>query len=290
MTITSARREPDVTSSRKWTVATLFGIALWIGAIAVAGSRYSTPSDSSAMTATAVAGGAIFFGCLFMAAGIGIARSKRRGVPELFERLALTPVPRGALRELGRRARLIGYTYVGLGAIITGLMLGVVAIGDTERARPLILAMMALLGVWLVVMVVALRHIATMSSAAFAPLGLVMTGLPQIHVSVIAHRTWLSGAVTYGGTRHGRTVTIMQNAKGAATLIAVGGISGATPSTPIAMAQLTGEPVTSWRGVEVGVEDGALLVLRTGGAAGGWMLHDLLLAEAVADELQPVRV
>ncbi len=264
---------------------TLLGIAVWITAIAIAGSRYSTPSDSSAMTATAAVGGAIFFGCMFVAAGIGIARSKHRRASELFDRLALSPVPRGALRALGRRARLIGYTYVVLGAILTGLMLGVIAIGDADRARPLVVASMGVLGVWLAVMVVALKQVVAMSSEAFAPLGLTMTGLPRIHVSAIAHRTWLSGAVTYGGTRRGRGVTILQNAKGAATLITVGGLAGSVPATPAAMAQLTGEPVTSWRSVEVGVEDGTLLVLRTGGAAGSWMLHDLLLAELVVDSL-----
>jgi hypothetical protein len=268
-----------------WTIAVLIGLALWVTAIVVTGTR-ADPSDADATKPAIVGGGAVFFLGVFSAAAIGIARSTRREPEALFDRLALTTVPKGAIRAMGRRSRLIGYGYVVFGALITGLGLAVVAVGDAERARPLFLAMMIVLGLWLVLMVVALWQAVTMSGEVFAPLGLALTGLPSVHVSVIAERTWLTGAVSYAGVRHGRSVSITQNVKGAATLLGLERWSdrpGSIPSTPGQMAALTGKPVRCWRHVEVAVEQGVLLVVRTGNAAGGWMLHDLLLAEAIAD-------
>jgi hypothetical protein len=263
-------------------ISALVGLGLWIGAIVIVGARYSTPADSSPTTTAAVIGGAVFFGCLFVAVGVNTARSKHGATPELYERLALTPVPRDALRAMGRRARMIGYGYASFGAIVTALMLAAIAVGDTERARPIMMAMMVAIGLWLVLMVFTLRQVATMSAVAFAPLGLVLTGLPRIHTSFIADRSWTSGAVTYAGTRHGRPVTILQNAKGAATLVGVDRTPDVLPSTPSDFAALTGETITSWRHVEVACESGTVAVLRTGRAPSKWMLHDLLLAEILA--------
>ncbi|BCB73728.1 hypothetical protein Pflav_001380 [Phytohabitans flavus] len=100
------------------------------------------------------------------------------------------------------------------------------------------------------------------------------------------------GAVTYRGVRHGRAVHIVQEPKLAATLVGEppsGAPVVANPIGPAEMAALTGEPAKSWRRVSVLLGDGFAAVRRDGNAAGKWMFHDLLLAEALLPPLTPSR-
>ena len=49
------------------------------------------------------------------------------------------------------------------------------------------------------------------------------------------------------------------------------------------MARLTGEPPSAWKGATLVAGLDGVTVTRTGNGAGRWCLHDLLLAETVAD-------
>ncbi|MDQ7904378.1 hypothetical protein RB614_43655 [Phytohabitans sp. ZYX-F-186] len=93
------------------------------------------------------------------------------------------------------------------------------------------------------------------------------------------------GAVVYRGVRHGRAVHIVQEPKRAATLVGEppsgGAPVGPSPMGPAELSALTGEPPRSWRRVTVLRGDGFAAVRRDGNAAGKWMFHDLLLAEAL---------
>ncbi len=268
--------------SWKWTAFTIVGLALWIGGTVVAGARSDTPTDGTATRHAFVIGGAIFFGLMFAGAAWSIRNSKRRTGSRLYDRLAIDPMAGDTLRKATGGLYRIGYVYVAFGALVTGLGLAAIGVDDEQRTRQLMMVMVALVVVWAVFAVFALRRAFTAGDSVMTPLGLRLTGTPSFHYSAISDHSWMTGAMSYAGTRHGRNVSITQHPKHAATVVA--GVVGDVrpPTTPAQMTKLTGEPIGMWRGVSVDVEDGAVIVQRSRNGAGGWFLHDLLLAERVA--------
>jgi hypothetical protein len=267
--------------SKWWTVFTLVGLAGWIGAVIAVGATQSTPQDDEAVTTTFVIGGAVFFSLLFGSAIVVMRRTQHRARADLFHRLAVVPVAPDELKRATAPMARIAYVYVGFGAAVTAAGLTAVAVG-AELQMPILTAMMAVVLVWLVYAGYALAKSTGTAACVVRPLGLELTGIPSHHTSLLGGMSWMSGATSYAGNRHGRTVSISQTSHGSATIVAGDVGDGPTPRTPVEMAQLTGEGVWQWRGVTVTRGDDAVVVTRRRSGAGAWFLHDLLLAEAVA--------
>jgi hypothetical protein len=258
----------------------IVGLAGWIGAtIAVAARQDPGQADDAARTAFVI-GGAVFFGVMFGAAAFQMRRIQRRTTSGLYERLALRPLAPGTLRRATKGLFSIGYVYVLFGVVVTAI--GLIAIGVGDDTGKIIRFVIPILGVWTVYAVYATRKAFRAGDDIMSPLGLQLTGIPEYRYSIITDRGWLTGAMTYAGRRHGREVSITQTPKQAVTVVEGDVGRRKPPTTPKQMADLTGESIQQWRKVEVAVEDGAVIVVRRRNGAGGWFLHDLLLAEAVA--------
>lgn len=267
--------------SRGWTAFAVLGLAGWIGVVIAVGVTHGSSNDGTAVTTAFVSGGAVFFSLMFGGAIVHMRRLQRRSRHQLYERLAVTPMEPGSLRRATRPMYRIGYVYVAFGAVVTALGLAAVAVGS-DAEHWLLIVMVALVVVWLGYAACALSRAVAATASVVAPLGLELTGLPQHHVSLLGDMRWTTGATTYAGTRHGRAVSITHTPKDAATVVA-GRVGGAdVPRDAAAMAALTGEHALQWRGVTVRREPDAVIVTRHRSGAGGWFLHDLLLAEAVA--------
>lgn len=266
-------------ASRWWLAGCLAGIALWIGVTVFVAARYTEPGKSRPATLAFAIGGAVFFGVLFAVAGVQMRRSQLRARTDLYQRLALTPVSTATIRRAARGTSRIGYTYLGFGAVVTGLGLAAIAAADSRWSEWLFRVMLALVVLWLVYMVFALRRVYSASDELFAPLGLRLVETPSYVVGWFGEGGQLRGALTYAGTRHGREVSITHEPKLAVTVARGPVAAGGAPGTPARMAALTGESVRCWRGVTVERTDGQVAVVRRGNGAGGWFLHDLLLVE-----------
>jgi hypothetical protein len=229
-----------------------------------------------------VVGGAVFFSLMFGAAAWQMRRTHRQSRASLFDRLAGRPVVPGEVERATRPVPPIGDVYIAFGATVTALGLTAVAIGDDDGSSGVLALMLAIVVAWAVFGVYALVRTYAGADAIVRPLGLELTEVPTYRSSWLADRGWMTGAISYSGTRHGRTVSISQAPKAAATVVAGNVGDGPAPRSRAEMAQLTGEPFGAWKGVAVRIEDGAVIVVREGNGAGGWFLHDLLLAEAVA--------
>lgn len=270
-------------TSRWWLVGCLGGIALWIGITLFVGVRYGSPSNSRPGTVAFAICGAVFFGIVFAVAGVQMRRMQTRARSDLYDRLALTPVSTSTIRRATRGVHTIGYVYLGFGVLVTGLGLAAIGFGDDGGGSWLFRAMIAFVVLWFGYMLFALRRVYSTTDELFAPLGLRLVETPSYVVGWFGDRG-LVGTMSYAGTRHGREVSITQEAKQAVTVLR-GPVSGRTaPATPAQMTTLTGEPATRWRGVEVEVAAEEVAVIRRGNGAGRWFLHDLLLAEAVGGE------
>lgn len=244
----------------------------------------ATPSDPSPVIASFVGGGAIYFSLLFASIAVSMRRAQRRTRNGLFDRLVVVPPEPGELERATRPMFTIGYVYVAFGAIVTAGGLTLAALGtetDTDAVRPIATAMVAIVIVWALFAFYALARSKATSDIVVRPLGLTLTEFPQVDLATFGVGPVMTGAVSYAGTRHGRLVAISQTPRAAATAV-VGGGAGPVPRTAFEMAALTGEGASRWRDVEVRREGDTVLVTRRGNGAGGWFLHDLLLAEAVA--------
>lgn len=270
-------------ASKWWFAGCLVGIALWIGVTVAVAARYGGPGDSRPGNVAFAIGGAVFFGVVFTVAAVQMRRTQLRGRNDLYERLALTPVSPATIRRASRGAHRIGYGYLVFGALVTGLGLAAIAASDTRWSRGFLLAMLGLVVLWLVYMVYALRRVFSTTEELFAPLGLRLVSMPTYVLNWFTDGGHMVGGVTYAGSRHGREVAITHEPARAVTLARGANSNARLPTTPTRMAALTGESERCWRGVAVEREDGMIAVVRRGSGAGRWFLHDLLLAEAVAD-------
>jgi len=269
-------------SSRGWAVFTVVGLALWIGATVFVSTRTDPGSESKLPLRTFAVGGALFFGTMFLAAGIGMRRSQLRGTSELYERLAIRPVSAATVRRALRGAYSIGYVYLAFGVLTTFIMLAAIWFSDEGVTRTLMYVVAGLLVVWLLYAGWALKRVYTTSDALFEPLGLRMTTLPTYAPNLFGGGGHLEGAVTYEGERNGRSVSIVQTSKQAMTIVAGPTSTVKAPSTPNQMSTLTGQPPGTWKGTAVAVRPEGVTVRRSGNGAGRWFLNDLLLAETVA--------
>ncbi len=159
------------------------------------------------------------------------------------------------------------------------LFLVLLGVGVAPRGPVLVIgvALAVTLLAWLVWMVRAGRRMTT-SDDYLALLGL-------------ANRHDRSGAVRGGvdpddieirGERNGREVAVLQHPKGSITTIRAT-TQERIVTTPSHMQLLTGEPQRTWREVLVESDGLRVRVHRTHPRAARWLLHDLLLAEAVVD-------
>ena len=269
-------------ASRWWIAGCLVGIAVWIGVTVFVASRYGGPGDSRPATLAFTICGAAFFAAVFAVAGVRMRQSQLRARTDLYDRLALTPVSEATIRQATRGAFTIGYVYLAFGVLVTAFGLAAIAADGTRWSRPLLLAMVALVLLWLVYMVFALRRVYSTSDALMAPLGLQLVATPAYVTNWFGDGRQLVGAVSYAGSRHGREISITHEPKRAMT-VARGSIgNGRAPTSMERMAALTGESARCWRGVVVERSDGQVAVVRRGNGAGRWFLHDLLLVEAAA--------
>jgi hypothetical protein len=204
----------------------------------------------------------------------------RRDEDRLLRRLAVTQVGPGA----PRRPRL-GLVYGGLGATV--VVLAALLVGQ-DRSSSLVYAIGGLV-VTLCVVAVAWAFPQALGAAcrALGPLGLRVVATPSYAPNSAAGGGRLEGAIIYGGQRHGRRVEISQTPAEALTVVHLGGrrrgAPTGLPATPADMSRLTGEPESAWRHVVVELGPAHVAVRRRRSGAGGWLLHDLLLAEVVAD-------
>ncbi|HWL43828.1 MAG TPA: hypothetical protein VNQ73_12855 [Ilumatobacter sp.] len=273
----------DGTSSsmtpRWWTPVCLLAIAGWVGA-AFTGA-YVWPGGDTGSRHAVVLYGALFFGLIFGYSIWNIRRTQLSERSELFDRLALTPVSPAALRASTRGLYRIGYVYLTLGIIVTGLGLGAIAAYGTAWESRLIYISIAIVAGWCVYMFYALRATTQVSDSVFAPLGLSLVAMPSYRIGLLHDMRSLEGAVVYAGNRRGRDVEIVLGIGVTATRVA-GPAAGTLPNSARQMADLTGERSAGWRDVTVELADGDVLVRRTGRDSGKWMFHDLLLAESIA--------
>ncbi|HSL59486.1 MAG TPA: hypothetical protein VK866_16690, partial [Acidimicrobiales bacterium] len=151
----------------------------------------------------------------------------------------------------------------------------------TDRALRVILGVpVVVLAIWVVGAVRVARRLPTTAAVLLAPLGLRVTEVPSM---LLAGTAPMRGALTIVGRRHGRDVTVTQTPSRSLTEVRGVGAPATGSWTPARMAALTGLRVGTLRDVEVRESDGAVTVTRSGNGAGRWFLHDLVLAEAVAD-------
>ncbi len=281
-TDTMGEGTPGLMTSKWWPAICITAIVVWAAATLVAARVW--PDDPDAPRYAFVVCGAVFFGFIFGYSFWAIRRSRVRAQSDLYERLALTPVTRGTVRRGARGMYRLIHVYLWFGVIVSGIGLGAVAVGDGEWQSRLLFISVGVVVLWLIYMFISFRTVIRSSDALFAPLGLRLVELPVRRISIFHDIVTLEGGVGYAGERHGREVSIFQTPKLAATW--VGGARGDEwmPRMPVEMATFTGEPMRCWRGVTVEhTEEGEILVKRAGRDAGRWFLHDLLLAEMVAE-------
>jgi len=268
-------------ASRAWTFFSLIGLGAWIAAVVVVSINTDPASDSKAPLRTAAVGGAIFFGMMFAAVGIGMRRARWKGTTALYDQLATHDIDRDALKAANRGTSTIGYAYLAFGVLTTGIMLAAVWFADDDITSNLVMIVSVLLVIWLAFMIYAFRKVFVSSNVMFGPLGLAVTQMP-VYVPSSAGGGTLAGSMTYEGMRHGRHTSIVHTTGGSVTHLEGPIHASKATNTPNQMAALTGQPITCWRKVKVQVDADGVTVARRGNGAGKWFLHDLLLAERAA--------
>lgn len=275
-------------TKRWWMLFTVVGLALWIGAIFLVASQYDLEDQAGPVRTTMVVGGIVFFGGIFVGGFLQL-RSVRRGAPDpLYERLAVSPIAPGEQAGTTRAMSTIGYVYIVTGAVVTALAFAAIVFDDERITRILIAVVTVIVIAWAAYAVLHARSRAFRAAGdSMRPLGLRLVETPGYAPNPVSGGGSLLGAMTYEGVRHGRQVTIRQTSGAAVTVVVIGpadrwGPPLQLPRSAEEMAALTGEPEPTWRGVTMEHHDGAVVVQRSGNGAGAWMLHDLLLAEAVA--------
>ena len=213
---------------------------------------------------------------------MGAVKRPRRDGERLLRRLALTPI---AAED--RKGPPIALVYVVFGAVTVALMATALVLHDWDRSKWAISAVIGLTLVWCIVAFAwALPRAFGDANRTLAPLGLRLLAKPSYVPNLASGGGQLDGAIVYGGERHGRHVRISHKPSEASTVVSANGAGwGAAlipPSSAAEMTMLTGEPEGAWRHVTVEVGPDHVAVFRRRNGAGGWMLHDLLLADALA--------
>lgn len=269
-------------TSRWWPAICLVAIGIW--AAATLSASHIWPDEPAAPRYAFVVCGAVVFGFVFGYSFWTIRRSHLHVQNDLYERLALTPVTSGTVRRATRGMYRLVHVYLAFGVIVTGVALAAIAVGDGGWQRRLILISVGVVVFWLLYMFHAFRVVIRSSDDLFAPLGLRLVELPVGRTGLLHDIVTVEGGVGYAGERHGRAVSIVQTPKLAATWVDGARGDEWMPRIPAEMATFTGQPMRCWRDVTVEhADEGEILVQRRGRDAGRWFLHDLLLAEKVAE-------
>ena len=192
-----------MSSSARWTIGTLVGLAAWIGAMVAAAMLNPSPSDPMPVVLTFIIGAGLFFGAVF---GIALWQTRRRPSPGLDELLAsltlegqVPPTASAAFVGGRRTVRL----YLVLGIVVTALGLAAILLGvlGSEYARLVLAALAVTLFGWAVAVPMVLRERRAAASALLEPLGLAMRGADLV------------------GSRHGRDIRITFSARGTRTTV-----------------------------------------------------------------------
>jgi hypothetical protein len=268
-----------MSTSARWTVFTLLGIAAWLGATVYVAATNNDPSDAAPILRTFALGGAVFFGLILLAAGLEVRRTGRNRTERLYHRLALRPVPGHVIRAAARRGQGVRYLVLVFVGATSALLFTAIALGESGPYRILFAGLFVLVLAWAAFSLVALGRAYRTGDEIVAPLGLRIVAVPGVVVG--GQGADLAGRLALGGRRHGRDVTISQRTTGATTTIQ-GMFPPYAVTSPAAMATLTGEPAKHWRDVEARAGADGVVVRRRGNGAGRWFLHDLLLAETIA--------
>ena len=267
--------------NRGWGIWSACGLAGWIGVTVLVAVVNDDASDPEPVLRTFAIAGAVFFGVTFGAAGLQMRRRKLRVTTGLYRRLATREVTDDDLRAATKGLAGVGSTYLFFGAVTTGLMLLAIGLHDEDLFPILLWTVVGLVVLWVGYSVIALRRAFSASDAFVEPLGLRLTETPTYVSGGGGGR--LVGAQEYSGERHGRPVVIRQHPSSAETVVE-GTFAPTEVRSPQRMAELTGEPWTSFRRVTASRGPDGVTVRRQGNGAGRWLLADLLLAETLADE------
>ena len=273
----------SMSRSARWTAGTLLGLAAWIGATVLVAATGDDPSDATPILRTFAFGGGLFFAAVLTAAAWEIRSWHTGATTRLYRRLALRDVPARTIRAAVRRTTGTAYVYLLFAGVTTGLLLAAVAGGESGPYRVLLATGFGLVLVWVGYSVFARVRTTGATGDLLAPLGLAVTGVPTWRARGYGGGGDLAGGFKLSGERHGRLVSV-DLTPGAARTTIEGAFAPRSLTSATTMASMTGEPVRCWRRVEARTGEGGVRIHRKGNGAGRWYLHDLLLAERLADQ------
>jgi hypothetical protein len=260
-----------------WVAFFVVGISAWIAATVFVAANNDDQRDATPILRTFSLGGALFFGIMFVAAAVQLRRSTAHVNAVLYRRLALEAVSDASLREAARRTRGIGHVYLLFGGVVTALILTLIGLGESGPTRGLAAAALSLVVLWAGVARWTFARSFQGTDTLLRPLGLRVSEVPRWTPDGRLH-----GTLGFVGERHGHRVAIAQLPSSAVTTIA-GSFDTMTLKNPYRIAKLTGDDARSWRYVTARRTDDGIVVERRGSGAGRWFLHDLALAEKLAE-------
>jgi hypothetical protein len=269
-------------ASLGWTIGSLLGIVVWIGVTVYVAATNDDPSDPEPILRAFALGGAAFFASIFGAAAVQMRRRQAHVSDALYRRLAGPDVAPEALRAARKATRGIGPVYLVFGATTTALMLLAIGLGENGPTEALYYTAVGLVVVWFFYMLYALRRSYDAGDALLAPLGLRITEVPGWTHMLVSDSGGLTGQLAMQGRRHGRDVTVVQRPKWSAVAVA-GAFGDRALTSPDTLAHLAGEAPHLYRRVRAEAGPNGIAVTRRGNGAGRHVLHDLLLAERLAD-------
>lgn len=268
----------------------VIGAAIWIGATLIVASRYPAGSNALPIRLTLGIGGlAYFLGAMAMAARS--RDSRPADIERIHRRLVLNDDPEAldAIRTDNLKTRRV---YTGFGVVGLVIMFAFLITGSEDLAPYFIGALIVLAIAFFGYFMVAWMRMQRGADSYATTLGLRLMSTPSyLRVPDPAGGSLaggMVGAMTYGGSRHGRQVLITQAVGAAVTVIGMDDDDDSEPvdtlSDPTLFAEVTGEGTDAWTNVVAErYGPGRVVVVRSGNGAGAYMLQDLLLAETLAD-------
>ena len=193
----------EMSPSARWTLGSLLGLAVWIGAMVSAAMLNRNPSDPMPVVLAFVIGAAVFFGAVF---GIALWQTRRRPSPDLDALLASLTLdgrvpPTSSTAVVGGRRTVRAYLVLGI--VVTALGLAAVLLG--VLGSPLTVVVVGVLLVtlvgWAAAVPAVLRSRRAAAAALLEPLGLEQRGADIV------------------GTRHGRDIRVAFSARGTRTIV-----------------------------------------------------------------------
>lgn len=259
------------------------GLLAWVGVTVAFAITIDDPSDQLRVPKVFALGGAVYFAGLFTYVWLSASRGIGDADLELYRRLALREVGRNEVRQMIARGGRVVRVYATLGALTTALGLAAIWFGiEGGTGVELMSAAAVVVVLWFALVPWAIRTSVGAGQLVLEPLGVQVSGLPD-WVGKPGGGVILTGAVRYSGQRHGRGVALAHTTK-----VALTAVNAAGPERKIAdpaeLSALAGGTTRDWRRVELTTGADGVRVVRQGNGAGGWMLHDLWLAECAAPD------